>query len=73
MRDGPFMSLKTTWDAGEGKMRFYMPDRSQVEVDATTIDHPNTMCEALDRLYALNARERELLIGLAKALIGERR
>ena len=73
MREGRFVPLKTTWDAREGSMRFYLLDNSQIEVDATTIDHPYTLSETIDKLYTLNARERELLIKLATSLIGERR
>lgn len=55
---------KTTWIAGEGRMTFILPNRTQHEVPATCVDRPDTLCSLVDAAGALSPLERDILVAL---------
>jgi hypothetical protein len=59
-------AAKTTWTAGEGRMTFFLPDRSQHEVPATCIDKPNSVCALVDAVNELSELEQDVLFALVE-------
>lgn len=63
---------KTTYVAQDGRMTFVMPNhhhdwgaQQMHQVLASKIDHPKTMCEAIDLITKLTPYERRAIIMMA--------
>ncbi len=53
---------KTTWTSHDGKMTFFLTNRTSHDVPAQLVDHPITICRVLDDACTLSSYERRALL-----------